>query len=377
MKIKKIGILTYHTGFNYGASLQAFALQTTIKKMGYLCEIINFETERFVASREMFSRKPRRLKESIKIVTRLPYYQTLKKRQRLFESYTKNCLDTSSLYRTEQEVVSHIDDYDCIICGSDQIWNLSQDDAPAANLLYFLNFPKTQRRVSYAASFGKWVKEAETREDEFLPWLKEFDYLSMREDTGVEYIRAKGLECELTLDPTVLLEQEDYDTICAERMVNYSYVLLFSWICGEEVVKAAKKVAAEMKLPLLNLTPPPRAIFKGIKRKLDVGPREFLSMIKYADFVITDSFHGTAFSTIFKKPYVSVVSNDKPDTRMASLLSQLGMENHLVNVEQIDLNAIKNTDYLAVQSKKRVLRERSFAFLDQALDGLERNCDKF
>ena len=77
---KSVGILTYHTGYNYGASLQAFALSKTIEKMGISCEIINFETERFVASREMFSRKLERPKELIKIVTRLPYYSTLKRR---------------------------------------------------------------------------------------------------------------------------------------------------------------------------------------------------------------------------------------------------------------------------------------------------------
>ena len=142
--MNKIGILTYHTGYNYGASLQAYALQTIIKKMGFQCEIINFETERFVASREMFSRHPKRVKEVIKIITRIPYIKSLKKRQTLFDNYTENCLDISPLYRTEEEVINHAGEYDCIVCGSDQIWNLSQDDAPAANPLFFLNFPKKQ-----------------------------------------------------------------------------------------------------------------------------------------------------------------------------------------------------------------------------------------
>lgn len=264
---KTIGILTYHTGFNYGASLQAYALQTTIKKMGYACEIIHFETERFVASREMFSRKPKRFKEVIKIITRLPYYSVLKKRQQLFEDYTEKCLEISSLYRTEKEVIDHAADYDCIVCGSDQIWNLSQKDAPAANLLYYLNFPKRQRRVSYAASFGKWVKEADERQEEFLPWLKEFDFVSVREDSGVGYLKSKGIECELTLDPTVLLDKEEYDLICAERVIKNSYVLLFSWSCGSEVVQAANKVAKELRLQLISLTPPPRTMGSGIKRK--------------------------------------------------------------------------------------------------------------
>lgn len=367
-----MGILTYHTGFNYGASLQAYALMKTIEKMGYTCEIIHFETERFVASREMFSRKPKRLKELIKIATRLPYYASLKKRQKLFETYTQECLHISPLYRTEQEVINHATDYDCIVCGSDQIWNLSQRDAPAANLLFYLNFPKHQRRVAYAASFGKWVREAPQEEEHFLPWLKEFDAISVREDSGAEYVRSLGLDCTLTLDPTILLDKEDYEAVCADRQILEPYVLLFSWSCKKEVIRAAKRVAREKKLPLVSLTPPPRTLGTGIKRKLDIGPGEFLSMIKHADFIVTDSFHGTAFSTTFEKPYISVVSKGGADTRMASLLSQLGLSDHLTDADHINIGAMEQTNYADVREKKNRLREESRSFLESALSGLEK-----
>lgn len=367
----KVGILTYHTGFNYGASLQAYALQTVIRKLGYDCEIINFETERFLASREMFSRNPRRMKEIIKIISRLPYYSSLKKRQQLFIEYTNTYLKTSQLYRTEEELIRHVSDYECIVCGSDQIWNLSQKDAPAANLIFFLNFPKQQRRISYAASFGKWVKEAPGYEELFLPWIREFDAVSIREVSGVEYLKSRGIECEISLDPTVLLDMQDYDTICAPRLIQERYVLLFSWSCGPDVLKAAKITADKLKLPLYNIVPPPRAVGKGIRRKLDIGPREFLSMIKYAEFIVTDSFHGTAFSTTFERPYVSVVSNRSADPRMKSLLEQLGLENHLCKVSELDILSLINTDYSRVQERKIQLREKSIHYLCCALKAEE------
>lgn len=366
--MNKVGILTYHTGFNYGASLQAFALQRTITKMGIPCEIIHFETERFVASREMFSRKPRRVKEFIKIATRLPYYSALKKRQKLFEDYTARVLQTSPLYRTEAEVIAHAGDYDCIVCGSDQIWNLDKEqDAPAANPLFFLNFPKNQRRVSYAASFGKWVKKAPDHEDEFMPWLKEFDAVSVRETSGVEYLRSRGIDCTLTLDPTVLLDKEDYEEICAPRQIEGKYVLMFSWSCGKEVMAAAKHVAQELQLPLYHLVAPPRAMGTGIRRKLDVGPREFLSMIKHAEFVITDSFHGTAFSTTFEKSFVSIVTDGKADPRMESLMAQLGLADHLTDCAGMNIPALQETDFTAVREKKTALRRSSLEFLRNAL----------
>lgn len=365
--MKSIGILTYHTGYNYGASLQAYALQTTIKKFNSNCKIINFETERFVASREMFSRKPTRIKEVIKIFSRIPYTKSLQKRQWLFDKFTNECLDITELYRTEQEVIHHAEDFDCIVCGSDQIWNLSQLDAPAANPLFFLNFEKKQRRVSYAASFGKWVKDAPQHENIFMPWLEKFDAISVRETSGKEYLNSRGINTEICLDPTVLLDSQDYDEICVDRLIDYPYILLFGWNCNQDLVDSAKYVSKKLGLPVINIVPPPRAMFCGIKRKLDVGPREFLSMIKYADFVVTNSFHGTAFSTTYKKPYVSIVSG-KEDPRMASLLEQLGIKNHLVEKNNINLDEVFKTDYENVEKLKINLRKSSVDYLRRALE---------
>ena len=364
-----IGILTYHTGYNYGASLQAFALQAVLRKMGYESEIINFEPLRFKASREMITLRPTRMKEVIKVFTRIPYWSSLHRRQRMFDDYTNSILKTSPLYRTESEVEEHATDYDCIICGSDQIWNLSQDDAPAANPLFFLNFPKHQRRISYAASFGKWVKEAPKHEDVFLPWLKQFDAISVREQSGVDYLDSIGIDCEISLDPTVLLDKEDYDPICADRLIKGKYVLMFGWSTNQDLIDTAKQVGRELHLPVYNIVPPPRAMFCGIPRKLDVGPREFLSMIKYAEFVVTNSFHGTAFATTFEKPYVSIVTG-KPDTRMESLLAQLGLSDHLVTKDMVDVNAMKSTDFSSVRKKKAALRQYSFDYLKRSLEGL-------
>ena len=372
---KKIGILTYHTGYNYGASLQNYALQTVINKMGFTVETINFETERFVASREMFSRKIERPKELIKVLMRIPYAKSLKRRQQLFDDFTKNYLNTTPLYRTEQEVIDHAIDYECIVCGSDQIWNVSQKAVPAANYLFFLNFPKKQRRVSYAASFGEWVREAPKYENEFLLWLKHFDFISVRETSGVDYVKSLGLKCELCLDPTVLLDKDDYDVICSERLINEKYIVMFGWNTNIDLINAAKKVSKELRLPVYNIVPPPRGFGSKIPRKLDVGPCEFLSMIKYAEFVVTNSFHGTAFATIYEKPYVSIVSGGIADSRMESLLKQLGLEGNLSTVDAFNVNKLLNTDYKDVKKRKVELRRNSLTYLKRAFSGLEEKDD--
>lgn len=365
--MKKIGILTYHTGYNYGASLQAYALQTTVKKYVDDCETINFETERFKSSREMFCKNPKRLKEYIKVLTRIPYRKSLKKRQELFDNFL-NCMNVSPLYRTEKEVIDNAENYETIICGSDQIWNLSKEiDAPAANPIFFLNFPKKQRRISYAASFGKWIKEAPENEDMFMPWLKQFDYISVREKDGVDYLKSRNINCELVLDPTVLLDAQEYDVICRERLIDKKYILLFAWNCNRDVIKVAKKISKELKLPVINIVPPPRALFSGIKRKLDVGPREFLSLVKHAEFVVTNSFHGTAFSVTYEKPFVSVVTGEA-DSRMKSLLSQLGLLDNLLTSDKIDIEKLMNTKFDDSRKKKSELRSNSINFLKKALE---------
>lgn len=367
---KKIGILTYHSGYNYGACLQAYALQTTLKKFGFDSEIINFETEAFVASREMFSRRPRRMKEIIKNVTRVPYWSSLHERERMFNSYTFDVLNSSPRYRTEQEVIDHAEDYDCIICGSDQIWNLTHvKDDPAITPLFFLNFPKRQRRVAYAASFAGFTKIAHLHEDEFLPWLKEFDAISIREQDGYDYVKSKGIECTLALDPTILLDKDDYEPICRERLIDGKYILMFGWNTNKDLIEVAKAVSKKLGLPVYNIVPPPRAMFCGIPRKLDVGPCEFLSMVKNAEFVVTNSFHGTAFSTTFERPYVSVITG-KADTRMNSLLMQLGLSNHLVTKDNVDVDRMMATDFVSIRERKDALRRTSFDFLKSALKGL-------
>lgn len=367
---KRIGILTYHSGFNYGACLQAYALQTTLKRFGYDNEIINFETEAFVASREMFSRKPRRMKELVKNFTRLPYWRSLHERERMFNSYTFDVLNSSPRYKTEEEVARHAEDYDCIICGSDQIWNLTHvKDDPAITPLFFLNFPKKQRRIAFSASFASFTKIADQHEEEFMPWIREFDAISVREQDGYDYLRRKGVDCTLTLDPTLLLDKEDYAPICAERLIEGKYILMFGWNTNADLIEAAKRVSARLGLPVYNIVPPPRGMFCGIPRKLDVGPCEFLSMVKHAEFVVTNSFHGTAFSTTFEKPYVSVVTG-QADTRMHSLLEQLGLADHLVTKDKIDIDGMFATDFASVSEKKTALRQTSFDFIKTSLAGL-------
>lgn len=361
----KIGILTYHACYNYGACLQAYALQQTIMRRNADCKIIDYQSKRLIDINHPFCKVPKHPKEIIKNVTRSPYYRQLQHRARLFADFIDNVELISQRCTTDEDVRRECEKYDIVVCGSDQTWNLNPSiryETP----LYYMNFPKKQRRITYATSFGSWVNHFPERGKELLPWIKQFDALSMREESGVEMLRSKGLNCEWVLDPTLLLKQEDYDKIARKRLIDEPYVLLFSWNGAAEAVELTKIISKKLGAKPIFIVPPPRAMFCGIERKLDVGPREFLSLVKYAECVVTNSFHGTVFSTIYHKPFVSAIK-DKVDARRASLMKQFGLENHLMSPSTINTDIIKNTDFDKVENNIAPLRKNSLNYLYTAL----------
>lgn len=368
----RTGTLTYHSGYNYGASLQAFALQTVlINKLGIDNEIINFEPKDFYESRRMLTKHPKRLKEVIKTLTRLMHHKSLSKREKLFDDFTKEQLVTTPLYRNRDEVIDASNKYDCLICGSDQIWNLgASGDEFAANKLYYLNFPKNEKRISYAASFGGWVKEAPKRSDEIRQWLSEFDSLSVREPAAKLFLEELGLSSEVDVDPTLLLDADDYRKISKDPGgLPEKYILLFSWNVDRDMVEVAKKASREFGSPIINIVPPPRVMFSGIDRRLDIGPREFLYLIDNAEFVVTGSFHGTVLSSLFEKDFISVYK-EVPDVRMKSTLERLGLSHRLRDIEKIGREDFKNSnrdDYDQMQRRLQDLRKESLEYIRKEL----------
>lgn len=361
----KIGILTYHACYNYGACLQAYALQNTIKRKFSDCQIIDYQSNRLIDINHPFCKYPKHPKEIIKNITRAPYYNQLRERGKLFNDFINNDLILSKRCTTDEDVKQECENYDCIVCGSDQTWNLDPSiryETP----LYYLNFPKKQRRITYATSFGSWVNKFETREKELLPWIKQFDALSMREESGANLLRSKGLNCEWVVDPTLLLTQNDYDKIVDDRIIEKEYILLFSWDGAKETIEITKKISKQLNCEAYLIVPPPRAMFCGIKRKLDIGPKEFLNLIKYAKLIVTNSFHGTVFSTVYKKPFISAIK-EEADPRRASLMKQFGLEDHLMNPNNYNLDKIFSTDFSIVEKKLSPLREHSINYLYKAL----------
>lgn len=286
----KIGILTFHDADNYGALLQAYALQQTLQKLGMESEFVAIEREK---------KKEQPLPQGPMAVFMKKAAEAGEKRKALFEAFRNDCLQISETFRKEE--ANRLNDrYKLFLVGSDQVWNVKIPDVDAR---YFLPFAAGDKKYSYAASFG--AKEIPQKA---AAWCKEqlqtFRRISVREESGKALLeQLTGQTANVHADPTLLLERADWDKISEERESNY--VLLFLLVYDAEAVARAKELASQRQLELKIVT----AAFLpqlGMDAWCTTGVREWVTLIRNAQYVITNSFHGTVFSILYERDFEAV-----------------------------------------------------------------------
>lgn len=370
----KIGILTFQGAKNFGAVLQAYGLTTVLKNRGYSAEIINFISD---------SEYERNLKKSGKKgkaywarqVYYLFFFKSVKKRNELFELFQRNYLSLFPSNRRirEKELEEYAKHYQCIICGSDQIW--SQDpklyDRSDA---YFINFPFEGKRVSYAASFGDKIEytNEDKLKDKIIKYVKRFDYVSVREIEAAEFLENNGIEATVCVDPTLLLGVNEWKKIAAKPKLKEKYILYYSVNSRKYSIDIAKHLAHKTGLKVIELNPHPKSWNSGFKKLYGNGPKDFLGYILNAEYIVTNSFHGTVFSILFNKPFVAAFDEKNGqmilENRKASLLKCVGLESAMVTAStKLNIDKINNIDWDTVNSEILKFREDSMAYLDKAL----------
>lgn len=374
----KIGIVTYSSAHNYGAVLQAWALQTYLKKQGYQVEIVNYRPwvidDVYAMAKKKKMSKNRYLNLALnkaRIVKSCLSDKEKFKRYRRFEKFIAKDLNTTKVYRKYTEAFKDESlDYDVLIAGSDQIWNsaISKKISP----MYFLDFgPKNAKRISYAASIGG-ERLPEEEEYIFRTYLRAFDYISVREVNAQESVQQYTTKpVELVSDPTFLIGREDFAEIKKDFKVEGKYIYVHNVHLVRED-KALNEVAEELSkrtgLPIVHNRK--EKFFTNEGRKfLSGSPGEFIGVISNAEYVVTNSFHATVFSIIYNRNFITVPHFKNPD-RMKFLLSSLGIENHLIaEKKQIpkDLTSLE-IDYTKVESKKEKMGEASREFLRKAIE---------
>lgn len=327
----KIGILTFHCAHNYGAVLQAYALQTYLNSIGNNVCIVNYRPKyiknNIFAWYKWISLNPIKTYKKICWQRKTLIYQW--KKRYAFKHFEKKYLNVKNINLSLSK-----NNIDCFIFGSDQIWRKSHN---CFDPIYYGNFKgcKDKLLVSYAASMG--LSTLSTNEKLLLKkWLSSFSMISVRESYLKELLLPLTSEnIEIVVDPTFLLSKTSWEQIAISPNIDKQYILIYQVICNSSTYKMAYEVAKKFNLEIIEISSD--FVIKDVDHKViyDASPEEFLGWIKNANFIITTSFHGTAFSLIFNKPFISIKQNMTSDLRIESILSMCGQEKRFVNCNNI------------------------------------------
>ncbi len=368
----KIGIITWFTGPNYGTNLQAIALQYYLRKQGHEVNIINYEVlvSQQGGKKRIFQKiisQPK--KYLVKLVNKKYDCEILIRDKRLKQSINKNCILTKKI-NTENEFVKVCNEFDLLICGSDQIWNPNW-----YHPFYFADYEDIDtRRISYAPSVG--VDSVPNKViPQFLHSINNFSHISVREDSAADLIEFYTKERpQVVVDPTLLLGKEDWERIFPKKVLyNNSYVLGIFLNDKLSHLLAAKKYAKSQQLDYVIVP------YKGItylqrgKICADAGLDEIINLIRGAQYILTDSFHITVFSILYERQFY-IFQRFREDevnsqnTRITNLLNMVGLEERLVPYGTRKINHIQDIDYSKYITNLKIVVEKSKKYLFNAIN---------
>lgn len=358
----RICTITHHTVLNYGAVLQAYALQKAIKKLGYNSEVLDYDSERVKRVYITSLKQVKTLKHFIKYV----FFPYDKERKRNIQKFVDDNIIVSKKRYKKEELIDSNKIYDLFITGSDQVWNLRLHEGDTSYMLDFVT--DMNKKGSYAASFG-YNEVPEEYKELTKKNISDFKYLNIREKQGIDII--KNLihrEGNVVLDPTFLLEKDDYKDIEIPIKESKPYVLLYNLTKSKTIIEFAQKLAKENQCKLIVINTELKRVYNG-KNVRDASPEKFISYIKNAKFVITSSFHGIAFSIIFNKPFYYELNRKKinNNSRLENISDIFGLESREIsNVN--DFKNLESINYKEVNAKLEALRKDSSKILKEMIE---------
>lgn len=362
----KIDIITLHRAQNYGSVLQAFALQKQIEKLGHQAYILDYYPERYTNKgllKRLKNKSSRFNNPLVLLIAKLLIYPSYLKKGIQFNKFMHYLNLEKPSFATNEEGMGRFTDADAYCAGSDQIWNSHWNEG--VEKVLFLDFvPKGKLCLSYAASIE--LSNIPANEiDETKLLLDKFEFLSLREDKGVELVRELGrTDAVQCLDPTLLMSKEEWSQYADDSYKGKEYVLTYNLHHDPEIDKCAKAIASKYHLQIRNISYNWHDIIRH--GHLDWCPtvEGFLGLIKNAKYVVADSFHATAFSIIFEKPFV-VITPEVASSRLSSLLKMLGLDDHNIN-KFTSLKVIgQPIDYIRVKSIIVTKQRESISFLNK------------
>jgi len=387
--LKKIGIIShYYKSKNYGGVLQAHALQKTVERLNTECVQISYNVQ--ISSQRLWYRlfrlvlNPqwiilairRRLVKKGLMPIPIPSEEIqneINKREAVFRAFQERIPHTIQVYY--EGTMEHCgEEFDTLVTGSDQVWNFAFY-RPAC----FLNFAAPgQKKISYAASVSMdsftMVQAAVVRH-----YLRDFSAVSVREAQTVDLLRPLSpVEPVWTLDPTLLLTAEEWDEICAERMIDEPY--LFCYFLGIDAQKCAlaKDFTHQngwkiVTIPYLHGYDEKEPSDFGDYRWINISPEQFLSLVKHASYVMTDSFHACVFSNIYKRQYAVFNRNKSGEmnSRIYSLTQMMEQQERFCDTDEkmttAYLSSLAEIDYSRTPEEFEKRKAISLAYLEESI----------
>ncbi len=365
----KIAIITWCSYPNYGTYLQAYAMQWQLRKMGHEAELLDDSTYTTNVNRPKLSILINWCKRNIKAIVLFSYRRT-KKNDRIalgmFQNFRNTQLDIDKNIVPLEKLDKR---YDCYVCGSDQIW-APQCLSTNGKKFFFADFTN-KPKIAYAPS--GLVNYPQYLRNELAQLLKGFQSLSVREALAAPLIHnLTGKEITTVTDPTLLVPMEEWTKLIKEDKdtSNNPFLLLYMLTKNKKYIQVATDYATQKGLELKIIH---SIAVNHRKATTPAGPSEFLSLIKSATMVMTDSFHGTIFSIIFQRPFVTFQrfhdsENNNQNLRITNLLNIAGIANRFINEECIAaINGLEDLNFKDINKRLSPFIESSKMYIENAI----------
>ncbi len=360
----KVGVITMHKVINYGSVLQAYATQEIVRKLGYECELIDYD----FPNSWQFSRGVPEHKLSLKSkISKLLHLRKAYDKEPKLKRFIHTHLLMSREYTSVDDLQNDPPLYDIYMTGSDQVWNYNFTKSDPSFLLSFA--PADRPKIAFSSSFAVDSIPLELRA-EMKERLSAYSSISVREKRGQAIIKDLiGRDVPLTLDPTLVLDRDDWDKLIkaprSKEKYIFLYMLDYAYNPAPYIYKLVKHFQESEGLMVYSNVEMPKSLGIHYRSVAGAGIEEFIQLVRDSSLVVTSSFHGVSFSVNFGVPLLAVVPQDaRSDTRLTSILEKLGLNDSIIKIntpfenikggrydearEQLSLSKLRNesTDYL-------------------------------
>lgn len=370
--MKRIGLITIHRVLNYGTAWQVYSTVELLKRNGMDVKVIDYIPEHLKIAKTkdfLFEINPIYEKSWKKIPYLILRVPTRYLEKKAFDRFINTQIPlTKKKYYRNEELVELRDAFDFFVTGSDQVWNYEEELQTTVDKAYLLGFIDNglKKKLAFSASFGRSIFSQRVL-NEIAPYIMDYSAISVREPSGLNILSKIGYVNAIhSFDPTLILGKEELSRLRSKRMVKEKYILIYALSPNILVEKMAKYIGEKKNLKIVklcNTLEKQPYIDKYFRFR---SPEDFLSLFYYADYIVTNSFHGTAFSVNFEKQF-SVIAADKFETRMVEFLESINMINRLVTSNKIFKNQLEIVDFKEAKAIIERNKQEMKAFLQKYL----------